>query len=275
VAELQQNISSIVNIQQMAIDALTNDPEQMVSMFRHVAARELVFITHVAAVMGFILGLVQVGLYVLLEGKWKYIDYVMLPVSGLIIGYFTNWLALKMAFRPIWPRMMCGNVINIQGVFLKRQQEAANQMANVICDKVIDSRAILAYIVQSPESTGVEQVMEIYKRHIDNTVNQSVGRLGGLAPAFVRQEIESMKQDVIDISLELIPKHTEQIERYMDETMQIRETLSYRLQRITPLEFEDIIHPIFQEDEWILLFVGGFLGVVIGLLQAWALTTIQ
>merc|ERR1719443_88948 len=99
--ELKTNINSILNIRQMAAEALANDPQMMVDIFRSVAARELVFITHVAAVMGFLLGLVQVIFYVAFANTWKYVDYVLLPVSGLVIGYFTNWLALKMTFCPI------------------------------------------------------------------------------------------------------------------------------------------------------------------------------
>merc|ERR1719498_718119 len=137
--ELKCNINTIMNIKQMATEALANDPKMMVDIFRTVAARELSFITHVAAVMGFLLGLVQLILYTALS-HIKNADYVVLPVSGLVIGYFTNWLALKMTFAPVWPHMFCGNYINVQGVFLKRQKEAAEQMASAICSKVIYAR---------------------------------------------------------------------------------------------------------------------------------------
>jgi uncharacterized membrane protein YheB (UPF0754 family) len=104
-----------------------------------------------------------------------------------------------------------------------------------------------------------------------HNLDQTVGRLSCVCPASVGQEIENLKQDVVNYSLEELPKHTQEIERYMDEVMKIKDTLSWRLQRITPTEFEDIVHPIFRADEWILLAVGGFLGIVIGLLQAFAL----
>lgn len=276
-AELKRNINSILDIKQMSVEALTNDKEMMVDIFREIAARELVFITHVAAVMGFLLGLVQVSIYVAMQDwPWPYKDYIMLPVSGLIIGYGTNLLALKMTFYPIWPHMMCGNIINIQGVFLKRQKEAANQMAAAICKKVIDARAMLNYMMKSDEvsSDSLEKVLEIYKRHINNSVDKSVGRLAGWAPASIHNELDRLKEDVVTYSLEILPKHTAKIERYMDETMNVQQTLSFRLSRVTPPEFEDIIHPIFQADEWILLCVGGLLGVIIGLLQAWALNSI-
>lgn len=166
--------------------------------------------------------------------------------------------------------------MNFQGVFLKRQAEAADQMAKAICEKVIDARAMMDYMMRSTgnSSDGVEQILAIYNKHISNAVDQSVGRLAGVCPASIKREINSLKQDVVDYSLELLPQHTTQIERYMDEKMKVRQILSWRLARVTPEEFEDIIHPIFKADEWILLAVGGLLGVVIGLLQAWALMAI-
>ena len=33
-------------------------------------------------------------------------------------------------------------------------------------------------------------------------------------------------------------------------------------------DFERLLHPVFEEDEWKLILVGGMLGVTIGLLQA-------
>jgi uncharacterized membrane protein YheB (UPF0754 family) len=275
IEELKKNINTIIDIKEMATEALANDPATMVEMFRKIAARELVFITHVAAVMGFFLGLVQVLCYLALEGKWPYTDYILLPVSGLIIGYFTNWLALKMSFHPIMPHMFCSNTFNIQGVFLKRQAEASDLMAELICEKVIDARAMFKYIIQSPSSNGIDKVLEIYERNIKNTVDNSWNKVSNMAPSFVSVEVDRMKKDVVDITLEILPQHTQDIEKYLDKTMEIKKTLSWRLSHITPAEFEDIIHPIFQEDEWILLFVGGVLGVVIGLLQAFALINIK
>merc|ERR1712071_283438 len=123
----------------------------MVEMFREIAPRELLFIQHVAAVMGFLLGLVQTALYVAFEGKGKYIDYYLLPISGLVIGWLTNYFALSMTFSPVMPHMYCNNMINFQGVFLKRQKEAAAKMSQLICAKVIDARAMFQYMVTTSD----------------------------------------------------------------------------------------------------------------------------
>lgn len=271
--ELKLNINTILDVQQMAIDKLVACPRMMVDMFRQTGARELAFITHVAATMGFVLGLVQTGLYVWNDSgpKIKYFDYILLPVSGLIIGYFTNFLAIKMTFSPIRAHIMCGGYVNIQGVFLKRQREASIELAKLVCSQIIDAKAMMEYMLISGSSAGIDKVLEIYQTHIDRTIDQTVGMARSSIPMFVGAGIDDVKKDVIDISLEILPQHATEIEKYIDEVMCVEETLSLRLSRVPPEEFEQIMHPIFQDDEWILLVVGGFLGVVIGLLQAYVM----
>jgi len=271
--DIKRNINTIIDIKQMSVDKLVACPRMMVDMFRQTGARELTFITHVAATMGFALGIVQTGLYIWNDHgpDLDYFDYILLPVSGLIIGYFTNYLAIKMTFSPVHAHIMCCGYVNIQGVFLKRQKEASAELAKLVCSQIIDAKAILGYMLSTGSSAGIDKVLEIYQTHIDRTVDQTVGMARSSIPIFVGEGIDGVKKDVIDMSLEILPKHATEIEKYIDEVMCVEETLSLRLSRVPPQEFEKIMHPIFEDDEWILLVVGGVLGVTIGLLQAYVM----
>ncbi|CAE7531435.1 unnamed protein product, partial [Symbiodinium necroappetens] len=83
-----------------------------------------------------------------------------LPVTGLVIGYFTNWLAITMIFRPVQPHIVCCGYVNCQGVFLKRQQEVSRELATMISTKLIHAERILSYVVKSE---GFQQVLDIYQ----------------------------------------------------------------------------------------------------------------
>lgn len=39
------------------------------------------------------------------------------------------------------------------------------------------------------------------------------------------------------------------------------------MQGLTPLEFEGVLHPVFEEDELKLILVGGTLGAAVGVFQ--------
>ena len=51
----------------------------------------------------------------------------VLPVAGFAVGYFTNWVALKLIFEPAAPVNL--GCYTLQGLFLKRQHEAAKIIA--------------------------------------------------------------------------------------------------------------------------------------------------
>jgi len=51
------------------------------------------------------------------------INLIILPLTGLIIGFFTNWLAIKLLFIPRKP------ILGIQGVIPKRKQKIAEKIA--------------------------------------------------------------------------------------------------------------------------------------------------
>ncbi len=47
----------------------------------------------------------------------------------------------------------------------------------------------------------------------------------------------------------------------------IERLMRERMQALSSDEFQDLLRPAFQEDEWILILVGGFLGAMAGLAQ--------
>ena len=58
---------------------------------------------------------------------------------------------------------------------------------------------------------------------------------------------------------------------YTDKAFDLENTLRTRLSQLPSKEFEGMLRPAFQEDEWMIMVLGGVLGVVVGTLQAIAL----
>lgn len=270
VRDLKANINQIVDIKQMAIDVLVDNKPLLVEMFQKIGEREFTFIQHVSAVMGFVLGVIQMLLWLAIKSRGSHSEwagYIILPVSGLIIGYFTNWLGITMIFRPVQPHIICGGYVNIQGVFLKRQQQVSQELTTMICQHLVHARKMLEYVVQRTET--MEHILEIYQKHMSEAVDQVMGRAKAVVPIFAGDgAIEGMKKEVVSETLAELPNHSREIETYMDRTFALRDTLAYRLSRLPPEMFEGMLHPVFQEDEWMVLLLGGVLGVTVGLLQA-------
>lgn len=73
---------------------------------------------------GFLLGLLQMFVWLLYDKPWT------LPAGGAIVGYITNWVALKLIFEPVDP-MKIGPFV-LQGLFLKRQNEVWGDVTDAV-----------------------------------------------------------------------------------------------------------------------------------------------
>merc|ERR1712194_776400 len=63
------------------------------------------------------------------------------------------------------------------------------------------------------------------------------------------------------------PRSYPELHKYMTTKLDVEPTLACRLKLLSSTEFEDLLHPVFQEDEAILIAAGGVLGAIAGLGQ--------
>lgn len=193
-----------------------------------------------------------------------------MPASGLIIGIFTNWLGINMIFKPVEPHLICGGYLNIQGVFLKRQVQVAEELAKVICKELVNARKMLEYAVKA---TGtMDAILDIYQKHMTDAISQVLGRAHRILPMFVGPDaVSGMKDEVVEETIAELPNHSREIEEFMDRAFNLPDTIRVRLAGLQPKVFEGMLHPVFEQDEWMVLLLGGVLGLVVGALQAAAL----
>ena len=71
-------------------------------------------------------------------------------------------------------------------------------------------------------------------------------------------------------ALMLAPTVQPTIEAHLAETLRLEELIEERLGALEKAQFERMLRGIFEEDEWILIVVGGALGASIGVLQGLA-----
>ncbi len=65
-----------------------------------------------------------------------------------------------------------------------------------------------------------------------------------------------------------LPETMTYVEDYARDTMDIRNLLLEKMQELDEMQFEALIRPAFEQDEWILITVGAALGFVMGEAQA-------
>lgn len=261
--EVKENIELHIDLKKMVAKALVDDPNLLNNIFIVTGYSELVFIRNFGATMGLVFGIIQVILWIFYSEGW------MLPTFGAVVGSGTNWIALKMIFEPVEPVRLCGGRLVLQGLFLKRQPEAAAAFSKVIAETVMSSKELIREIFTSK---SCDRLFDMTHRHIHEFCDSYVVRV---ARPFMRgqtkDKFKRCKTDVGDFVLRELPKTMRYAEKYFQVAMDLEAELTIRMAAMSPTDFEQMLHPVFQQDEWKLILLGGVLGVVVGVCQWWAL----
>ena len=67
--------------------------------------------------------------------------WIAIPLLGGVIGWVTNWIAVKMIFRPIRPVRILG--IRIQGLVGRRQADLARSIGRVVGGHLVEHQDVL------------------------------------------------------------------------------------------------------------------------------------
>ena len=72
-------------------------------------------------------------------------DFIIEPLIGAVIGCFTNYIALKMLFRPYEPKRLFGkNLPFTPGLIPKRRKEIARAIGTMVERDLLDKKAVAA-----------------------------------------------------------------------------------------------------------------------------------
>jgi uncharacterized membrane protein YheB (UPF0754 family) len=246
----------IVDIDKIMTDSMEKDRSLMGAILFEIATPEFKFIEMSGLYFGFAFGVVQMLVWMVYPAYW------VLPAAGFFVGYATNWMALHLIFEPREPVKI--GPFTLQGVFLKRQQEVSVQFANIVCDKVLNTKNLIKHMNQEPARSKImaiieEQVdgsMRVYEKDTMVAMLASKDRLQD-AKVDLKQRIKNWDMDSDDGPLQ----------SFANQTSKIKQQIIDSLQKLASSDFVGILRPVFQKDEWKLLLVGGVIGVIIGSLQ--------
>ncbi|GAX23002.1 hypothetical protein FisN_15Hh100 [Fistulifera solaris] len=258
--DMQEHVMDVVNIKHLAVTACVENKDLIVKVFQECGEKEFVFIRQSGFYFGFLFGILQMGVWFFYDASW------ILPTAGFIVGWFTNYLALKCIFRPLYPRKFMGYTIH--GIFLQRQSEVSEVFARVIMTEILHVKAIWDAIFMGPLSVNFNAML---RAHTLVFVEKLVAEIKPLAIAAMgADQFARMKEDIAQKVIENLPHIIDNSYEYTQEALNMEETVRIRMQKLTPAEFEGVLHPAFEEDEIQLILLGGILGAIVGVIQLYA-----
>jgi uncharacterized membrane protein YheB (UPF0754 family) len=255
--DIKAQSSSLIDFETMIQEELTRDKAMLNKLFMECGKKEFAFIERSGLYFGFLFGIVQMALWYYFPAWW------ILPLFGILNGYLTNWLALKLIFHPEEPIQIFG--LNIQGLFIKRQKEVSEAYAKIMVEEVITAEKIFNKMLSGSASN---QFIKIMLGYVEKAVDLTAGNSKIIIRTLLgKEKYKQVKTLACERFMEMLPYSLQGVLEYADQVLEIEITLKTKLISLSPKEFVGLLHPVFEEDEWILIAVGAALGGVAGILQ--------
>lgn len=264
--EVGTNIDDLFDLEHMVVEKLTTNKDLLNRIFQEAGAKEFGFIIKSGIYFGALFGLIQMIIWYFYPQWW------ILPLFGLLVGYFTNVIALKVIFEPLEPIKI--GPYKLQGLFLKRQSEVARVLCRITTQEVITINNILHAMLTGPKSERSRKMIQAHvRKSIDETTSWGVMGVGKpLTTAFMgTQNYIDLKVRAADMAVSIATDELTHNQAFSEGQHEIIENLlRSRMESLSSSEFQEILRPAFKEDEWKLIVVGAVLGLAAGFLQLFA-----
>lgn len=189
--------------------------------------------------------------------------WVIFPLIGGVIGWVTNFVAIKMLFYPRNPVKL--GLFKIQGVFPKRQKMFAERISKVVSEELLHIDEIKDAI-KKPEN--LEEVYGMIDEKIEVFLKTKLGQAMPLLAMFINDKsIATIKgvltEEVKGMLPEAIDKFADNLESHFD----IQEVVFQKVAAFPVEKLEGVLMGILQKELKFIEIVGAVLGALIGVIQ--------
>lgn len=255
--EIGEHIDQLLDPKIMVIEHFRKNPGLVVTIFRDIGQRELNLMVAFGFIFGFLL-----GIPVAFIDHWFKIDW-LLPIMGIVVGWITNALGMWLIFEPLEPKRYF--FFKFHGLFLRRQDQAAEVYAGIIANDVITLERIGDFLMDGPRGDRTRQMLADAMRP---TVDEAAGPLrGAVRVAIGAGKFDNIRDAIAQeaVGRTIVPfKDPEFSKRQSDK---IKTLIAARTKELPPEDFVEMMRSAIKEDEWMLYAHGAIMGAAGGLIH--------
>ncbi len=188
---------------------------------------------------------------------------LLIPVISAFIGWFTNWVAVKMLFHPRNPKIILG--YNIQGIFPKRQEQFAQKLGRLVSEELL-SFSDIEQKITNPEN--LKKVLPQLETHIDHFLRVKLADSMPVISMFIGDKtIDKLKTVFLDELETLFPKLMTDYAATLKNQLDLEQIVTEKVKAFSSDKLEDILYQVMAKEFRFVEILGGILGFLIGLLQ--------
>jgi uncharacterized membrane protein YheB (UPF0754 family) len=188
---------------------------------------------------------------------------ILIPFLSAFIGWFTNWIAIKMLFHPKDPKKILG--ITFQGIFPKRQVQFAEKLGILVSKELISFSEIEEKIT---DPKNIQKLMPIVEVKIDEFLRSRLSDAFPIISMFIGENTISQLKAVFMKELEtLFPNMIKSYMKSLESSLDLEKIVTQKVSGFSSDKMEDILNQIMSKEFRFVEIIGAVLGFIIGLLQ--------
>lgn len=186
-----------------------------------------------------------------------------LPLVGALIGWLTNYIAIKMLFHPKDEVRIF--FIPFQGVFPKRQKDFARKLGQIVSEELVSVEDLTAHLKEKATSEAIlNHIAMRLEEGLASRLPRAFPMLAMLMSGDRAEKIKSfLLEQISGLNEELIDKLSNELEEELD----VHTIVEEKVAAFSSDKLEEIIFSIMRREFKFVEMVGAVLGFLIGVAQ--------
>ena len=190
-------------------------------------------------------------------------QWIIIPLLSALIGWFTNWLAVKMLFRPRMAITILG--FTFQGVIPKRRGDIAKIIGKTIEEELL-TRGDLQNVLKKIDLS--ETVKPLLQEKINRLIDQKITAISPMLMSFLPKEmLEKIKASILEEILNALPELMEKLGDSFINKLPISELVVNNINKFDLERLEKMIVETSDKEFKFIEYLGGVVGFIIGVIQ--------
>lgn len=198
--------------------------------------------------------------------------FLLSAFLGGLIGWVTNWIAIKALFRPRKPVNI--GFFQFQGLLPKRQPELAENLGKVVEGELIKLDELIKKVEPSDIEPIIDDIMKQNRDDIERRVKEYISSKLQKIPFFkisasgvVDSIMNKLETEVSAALKKQLPNMLDRAAEKAAQKISVREIVSEKVHEMDLDKLENIFYKISEKEMSIIIRLGGVIGAIVGLLH--------
>jgi len=187
---------------------------------------------------------------------------MLIPLVGALIGWCTNWLAIKMLFHPRRPRGW--GPFKVQGVIPARRGAMSTSVATTIQRELINEEDLAQTLeTLNIKEIACQQAEDLVAEKLASPTLQELGPLRVIHGGLVRSIQRSVSKEVASA----VDRFQEQMMTDFKDKLELKDLIEGKIAAFSDDRIEELVFEVARRELGLIVKLGFVLGFFIGCIQ--------